>query len=109
MIIVFSNNYLEIYQKKPVYILQYPRGKESSHSEGIICKINKTNIEHSCSVKFGSSGAPILNLSTFKVIGVHKRGTNSNYSQGTLMKYIIKILIKLILHMQILTLIIKNI
>ena len=86
---IFAKNYKQIYQKSPIYILQYPKGRESSHSEGIIYNINMTNIEHSCSVDFGSSGSPILNLSTFKVIGVHKRLTNNNFSEGTLMSFII--------------------
>ena len=85
---IFEKNYIQIYQDSPIYILQYPKGRESSHSEGIIYKINKTNIEHSCSVDFGSSGSPILSLSTFKVIGVHKRLT-SNFSEGTFMNIII--------------------
>ena len=86
---IFAINYVEIFQQKPVYILQYPRGKESSHSEGIISRINNTFIEHTCSVDFCSSGAPILKLSTFKVIGIHKRLTNGNFNEGTLIQFII--------------------
>ena len=86
---IFTTNYIEVYQRKPVYILQYPKGKESSHSEGIISNINNKNIEHTCSVDICSSGAPILKLSTFKVIGVHKRMTGSNFNEGTLIKFII--------------------
>ena len=80
---------MQIFQNSPIYILQYPKGRESSHSEGILYKINNTNIEHSCSVDFGSSGSPILSLSTFKVIGVHKRLTNNNFNEGTLIYFII--------------------
>ena len=86
---IFATNYVDVYQKKPVYILQYPQGKESSHSEGIINKINDKIIEHSCSVDFCSSGAPILKLSSFKVIGVHKKLTNGNVNEGTLIQFII--------------------
>ena len=88
---IFAKNYMQIYQNSPIYILQYPKGRESSHSEGIINRINKTNIEHSCSVDFGSSGSPILSLSTFKVIGVHKRLSNNNFNEGTLMNFIINV------------------
>ena len=86
---IFETNYVDIYQKKPVYILQYPQGKESSHSEGIVNKISDKIIEHTCSVDFCSSGAPILKLSSFKVIGVHKKLTNGNVNEGTLIKFII--------------------
>ena len=49
-----------------------------------------TNIQHSCSTNLGSSGSPILNLSNFKIIGVHKRGTLFNLNEGTFIKFVIK-------------------
>ena len=87
---IFKTNYKEIYQRNPVYTLQYPKGRESSHSEGIINNINNISIEHTCSVDFASSGAPILKLSNFKVIGVHKRLTKNNYNEGIFMKFIVE-------------------
>ena len=45
---IFATNYEDFYRKKPIYILQYPKGKESSHSEGVINNINNKNIEHTC-------------------------------------------------------------
>ena len=86
---IFATNYEDFYRKKPIYILQYPKGKESSHSEGVINNINNKNIEHTCSVDFCSSGAPILRLSNFKVIGVQKGKIKYNYNEGTLIKFII--------------------
>ena len=86
---IFKTNYKEIYQRNPVYTLQYPKGRESSHSEGIINNISHFSIEHTCSVDFGSSGAPILKLSNFKVIGVHKRLAKNNYNEGIFMKFIV--------------------
>ena len=56
----------------PIYILQYPKGKKSSFSIGSLKKINGKDILHNCSTGFGSSGSPILKLSNFKVIGIHK-------------------------------------
>ena len=36
----------------------------------------------------GSSGSPILKLSSQKIIGIHKEGvSNHNYNRGTLLKY----------------------
>ena len=86
---IFKTNYEEIYQRNPVYTLHYPKGRESSHSEGIINNISHISIEHTCSVDFASSGAPILKLSNFKVIGVHKRLTKNNYNEGIFMKFIV--------------------
>ena len=93
------NNYLDIdehiyednhnYLNKPIYILQYPKGSQSSYSLGVIKSIVDSNIKHSCSTDFGSSGSPILNLSNFKIVGVHKRGTPFNLNEGTFIKFII--------------------
>lgn len=87
---IFEDNYEITYQNKPIYILQYPNGRESSHSLGLVNSIIGTNIQHSCSTDFGSSGSPILNLSNFKVIGVHKGGTSFNMNKGTFIKFIIE-------------------
>ena len=37
---IFSDTYKDIYKKKEIYLLQYPLGKASSHSEGIVNNIN---------------------------------------------------------------------
>ena len=80
---VFDNDYTEIYKKDtPIYLLQYPEGVAASHAIGRIDKILKTRIFHSCSTEPGSSGSPILLLSTFKVIGVHK-GTKKEKAEIT--------------------------
>ena len=85
---IFDNNYKQIYKNKFIYLLQYSKGKPS-HSEGIIKNINNGYIEHTCSNDLESSGAPILNLSNFKVIGVHKYKNQNNYNLGLFMKYIL--------------------
>ena len=52
--------------------MQYPDGNEASVSYGIIeKKENEYEFRHLCSTKAGSSGAPILNLKTNKIIGIH--------------------------------------
>lgn len=62
-------------EKNSIYALQYPDGNEASVSYGIIekkeKKENEYEFKHLCSTKTGSSGAPILNLKTNKVIGIH--------------------------------------
>ena len=69
---ILSDNANQIYSQKPIYILQYPKGGKLSFSFGIVKMIYENEIEHLCSTEPGSSGSPILNLSNFKVIGVHK-------------------------------------
>ena len=72
---IFDNNYIKNYMKLSAYVLQYPKGCKSSYSVGLINDISDININHFCSTDFGSSGSPILNLSNFKVFGIHKRRT----------------------------------
>lgn len=70
---VFNDNFIEIYKNANIYVLQYPLGKQPSYSSGKLIGNKNKNIQHSCSTELGSSGSPILNLLTYKVIGVHKR------------------------------------
>lgn len=62
-----------VYENKSVYLIHYPRGKEANHSIDKIKNIDKDNItiNHFCSTEDGSSEAPIINLDTYKVIGIH--------------------------------------
>ena len=57
---------------------------------GLINDISDININHFCATDFGSSGSPILNLSNFKVFGVHKRRTKLKFNQGTFIKFVIE-------------------
>ena len=79
----------QTYKDCSSYILQYPQGKESSHSVGLLKTIENTNIRHYCATDYGSSGSPILCLSNYKVIGIHKRRTQFNFNEGTLIKSLI--------------------
>ena len=56
-------------------------------SYGVLTKINNYDILHKCSTEKGSSGSPILNINTNKVIGIHKEGTIFNFNKGTLLKF----------------------
>jgi len=75
-----------------IYIIQYPKfGNEQKGavSYGILNEIqSKYNIIHYCSTEHGSSGSPILKLSSKKIIGIHKEGVSKyNFNRGTLLKY----------------------
>jgi hypothetical protein len=68
-----KENLNKVYKNKSIYIIHYPKGKQAKLSNDIIKGISYENnrIEHLGSTEDGSSGAPILNLQTFKVIGIH--------------------------------------
>ena len=85
------NKYLELDTKiqanintinveESIYILHYPFRKNVSVSYGILKKIEeeKKNFVHLCYSENGSSGAPIINLSNSKIIGMHKETINKD-------------------------------
>jgi len=81
---IFSNTN-NIYVGESIYILHYPGSKNASVSYGILKEIyndKKYNFKHLCSTERGSSGAPIINLSNLKVIGIHKEASNRNFNIG---------------------------
>ena len=101
------NNYLEIdendinkdeenleldYIKKSAYILHYPQ-EELRVSYGLINDLfDNKKINHFCNTEEGSSGSPILSLTTFQVIGIHYGGSQNkqiNFNFGTFIKYAI--------------------
>ena len=88
---LFRDKENTLYKQKTIYVLQYPNGKNASVSYGILRSFNEikeSEIRHSCSTEKGSSGSPILNLETNKVIGIHKEGSiNFNFNMGTFLKY----------------------
>ena len=87
---IFLDDYKKIYEKREIYLLQYPNGKLSSYSVGIINKINNLDINHTASTESGSSGSPILNLLNLKVIGIHKGKTRFEYNEGAFLKLAIE-------------------
>ena len=75
------------YENSQIYILQYPSGKKASHALGVVNNIVDFNIHFFCNTDFGSSGSPILLLSKFKLIGVHRgKIQNFKFNKGTLIK-----------------------
>ena len=79
--------------KKSVYTLHYPKFSEerkASVSYGIIKEIKSDNhdIVHFCNTFPGSSGSPILMLSSNKVIGIHRGGhPKFPFNMGTFLKF----------------------
>ena len=78
-----------ILDKKSVYLLSYPQGREANHSQGEIksLKDDGYTIEYLCDTNSGCIGAPIINIKNSKVIGIHV-GTQKNkkYNIGTFFK-----------------------
>ena len=80
-----AKNYSDLKNKK-IYVVQFPEGKNLSHSEGEIVKIggnldidkglDKYEFSHKASTELGSSGSPIFLENTTQVIGIHKQSDN---------------------------------
>jgi V8-like Glu-specific endopeptidase len=80
----------KIYGNESIYTLHYPKGENISASFGLIKGINDNKIRHSCCTEDGSSGAPILTLKDFKVVGIHfGYKKNLMLNEGTYIKSII--------------------
>ena len=83
----FNNKYIN----KSIYTLHYPNCEKIAVSYGIIKSIDLNNnysLYHLCSTDKGSSGSPILNIRTNKLIGIHKGSSNNyNFNKGTLLFY----------------------
>ena len=87
---IYRDNINESYHNKSIYIIHYEYGKNYKYSIGIIRSIgeDKYTINHVCSTETGSSWSPIINLSNYNVIGVHKGNKKLNkLNVGTLIKY----------------------
>ena len=73
-----------------IYIIHYPKfGKEqkASVSYGVAKEVDLIN---SCSTAAGSLGAPILNLSNNKVIGMNRTTNKGGSNKGVFLQYPIK-------------------
>ena len=72
---LFKDESKTFYENEPIYILQHPNNNVLV-SYGLLIELNNFEIKHTCNTDNGSSGSPILNVKTFKVIGIHKEGSN---------------------------------
>ena len=88
---IFKNNSENLFRYEPIYILHFPNFKEASVSYGKGIEIESDyNIKHYCNTDNGSSGGPILNSATDKIIGIHKGFIgikNWQFNIGTYLKY----------------------
>ena len=92
-----ENQIIIDYIGSSIYTLQYPSFNEMQKpavSYGILKKryLDKEyDFIHYCSTEHGSSGSPILNLSNFKIIGIHKKTrVEGEYNIGVFIHYIIQ-------------------
>ena len=84
----------EIYKDKSIYTLHYPKDDNKvcvSFGYGIK-KYDEYYFKHQCNIGLCSSGAPILNLKTNKIIGIYSEATSHNlcetiYNMSILLKY----------------------
>ena len=79
---------LNKYENKSMYMIHYPNGNNCL-SFGIIEKVNDDNIDirHLCPSRDGSSGSPILNYNTFKVVAIHTgRHKTKNINFGKILR-----------------------
>ena len=87
---LFGNNIKSIFKKESIYILQYLNGGKAIVSYGNLNQLNGYNINHSCFINSGSNGAPILNLTNNKVIGITLETLGNLNINGTILKYSIE-------------------
>ena len=79
-----------LFKKRFGYVLHYPKGENVVASFGQIIKLEDQKINHLCSTDKGSSGSPILDLDSFKVIGIHYGSSdNFQFNKGIFMKNIV--------------------
>ena len=91
---VFKDNLDSLLKNKTIYVIHYPKLDEIKYSVDAINFIDGHKIRHFCETDPGSSGSPILNLDTFKVIGIHSGCFIEKFNIGTIIKYPIEGLIK---------------
>ena len=93
---LFNNNIKSIFEKESIYILQYLNGGKASVSYGNLNQLNGYNINHSCFINSGSNGAPILNLTNNKIIGITLETPGMLNINGTILKNSIEDFINII-------------
>ena len=79
---VFNNDIQKKYDK--IYIIHYPGNSLFSSISYGDMTIGEENglIKHTCVTEHGSSGSPLLDLSTFKILGIHKGKNKSGKKEG---------------------------
>ncbi len=89
---LFKENSDDFYEAQSIYVLHYSKNEILiSYGYGMK-KVDKYCFKHFCDTDNFSPGSPIINLSTNKVIGIHKGVKMNNekqiiYKTGILLKY----------------------
>ena len=84
---LFTPNSEISYEGESIYIIQYPKGQKAAVSFGTLKAIENYDMVHLCSTENGSSGSPILNLLSKKIIGIHKEGLKKfEFNRGTFLR-----------------------
>ena len=85
---LFRNDLKTLYKNESIYTLHYLNGGKALVSYGILEQLNNYNIKHSCEIQSGAEGAPILNLTNNKLIGISLETKDKlNYNEGIILKY----------------------
>ena len=96
--IISDKNKNEVFIEENIYILEYVKG-ELNYSTGILSNTDENNkvlLRHTCGTGIGSTGSPILNVKTNRVIGIHlSKVMNKSYGLGTFLNYLLKEFISL--------------
>lgn len=90
---VFKSESIKEFNQKTVYLIFYPETIYSDYSLGVIKSISLDGyfIKHTCKNPLLALGCPIINLKTFKVIGIHKQNqNNTNIFYGIFIKGLIQ-------------------
>ena len=78
------------FKNRSIYLIHHPKSiDDPEFAVGIIkyISLDSYNINHTFKSEKGSSGSPILDLKTNKIIGIHKGSAdNKNYNVGTFIK-----------------------
>ena len=87
---LYTENPIKYFKGRSIYIIQYCNENKTKFAPGEIKNMGLDNysIEHKCQTEPGSSGSPIIDLKTYRVIGIHKGSNknNQNLKLGTFLK-----------------------
>ena len=87
--VLSGENPKTLYENKSVYIIHYLNMENVSVSYGFLSELNESEIKHTCIIKSGSYGSPILNFINNRIIGISKE-QNRNTNLATFLKIPIK-------------------
>ena len=95
-IVLNNDNFYEYLKNSLFHFIGINYRKTIDITDCRLKEINNFHLYYYCSTNVGFSGAPLINLSNNKVIGINLGllGESSNYNIGTIIKYIVKEFLK---------------